>query len=160
MGCSCKANREECFCRNRKCVEKKWECHVDQDCVNLEKCKDGACSCQENTCEFECRTVADCEGFTCSDALGYQCKCEKFLCQFEKKFECKEVSECWSKGLCSETEPCECRNDVCTKPWWYHGKNKSHNCRNDEDCEMIRSCTGISVCAEMSKTFLNMKKEE
>jgi len=148
--CPCRGKREACFCRDGKCLEEKWECHIDGDCVYFEKCKHGNCACVGNTCESECLTTADCKDSYCSNALGYQCRCENFQCKFEKKYECNRVSDCWRKGLCGENKPCICLNDVCTKPYWYDGTNQ--NCRNNQDCEMIRNCRGNNCqCRDVKK---------
>ena len=71
--CDCRDDKEKCFCRNRQCSNVRWECHETSDCVKLDKCSDGKCSCEGNLCEWECDTVSDCADSYCTRALGYEC---------------------------------------------------------------------------------------
>merc|ERR1711862_1071820 len=135
--CSCKNNRDECFCRSGRCVTEKWECHDSPDCVKMKKCSNGQCSCSGNTCESECTTVSDCTHY-CSSATGYKCKCENFLCGFEKVNECRATQDCLDKELCSSDKPCDCVNEDCVAPWWV--LDDQRNCRTDQDCEAIADC--------------------
>jgi len=151
--CPCKANRDECFCRDGRCVTEKWECHVSQDCVKLNKCSNGQCTCSGNTCESECTTVSDCKNHYCSRATGYKCKCEDFLCGFEKVTECSTTQDCFTKDLCSSDKPCDCVNDACVAPWWV--LDDQRNCRSDQDCESIADCEGSKCFCSNIKPLSN-----
>merc|ERR1712212_284062 len=95
--CDCKANPKNCFCHSNACVTSAWECHESSGCAAMEKCAGKECSCQDNTCAWECDRTEDCKDHYCNQALGYKCKCESSICQFERKpEECSNLRDCIS----------------------------------------------------------------
>merc|ERR1719334_1377652 len=83
--CSCRDNKDSCFCQNGFCEERRYECHTNSDCKKLSKCRGKECSCLGSLCEFHCNNDEDCEGFDCNITLGYKCKCENSLCASKEK---------------------------------------------------------------------------
>ena len=132
-----------CVCNFGNCIiGSANECHESSECAAMEKCKGKECSCQGNTCEWQCDTTADCKDHLCNKFLGYKCKCESSICEFEKKTnECSNISDCIRKKLCSANKSCQCNwTGYCEKPWW---ANEERACRNDQDCEnSLGMCVG------------------
>jgi len=150
--CPCRDNPDRCYCEAGFCTENNWECHDSSDCLKFEKCNGLNCTCEGFRCENQCTVDADCEDFHCNDVLGYQCRCDGSMCQFEQKpTECKTISDCVDKELCSADKPCDCVQEFCTLPWWLKSKEDELNCRTDQECERILlECEGEKCsCSNM-----------
>jgi len=158
--CSCRNNKDRCYCIEGFCENIAWECHEDNDCNGMSKCQGKECTCQESRCEWNCNVDSDCTAgqFYC-DWLGYECKCQRGQCDSVRlPAECNTISDCVKLGKCAPNKPCECSDSysVCTKPWYARYDRDHQQCRpekGNQDCtETVLDCAdGSCSCTDIVK---------